>query len=532
MPIVNFDDILKTGIDEDALSTFTPGELIKNFGTLTTTGDLGEGIFAAANGVTIDNRGSIATFGDGAAGIFVFGNDVTVANRGSVTTHGSFIIALEAFSEGITVVGDRFHIANYGTVRVEGDGSTAMAGAGSDGIIINYGTIEGAASDAGIFVAAGDRSQVINRGLVHISGSFDAAVLALGDEASALNLGEIRITANTNVAMSASFAGSDVANKGVIRIAADDVAGMVGSGSDHVVSNFGLVDAHGTFCIGLNALGGGPFAGVDNEILNSGQVLMDGELAMGVAVGLRSIGFRPATGAEVTNTGEIETVGDGAAGIVLIGNAHHLTNSGRITTDGASADAGFAEFRAAGVLVSGDDVVVVNASAGVIQSKDAASAAVELNVLERLGLPAANMSSLLENSGLIKGAGLAILGGAGEETVINHGRIVGDVDLGGGADTFTFGAGGVLAGALILGGGDDLVVIENGAGKARIADLAAGAAGGDVVDVSAFFLDFDELLDSSSQKGSDVLIKLDNNDSLVLANVQLGALTAGDFWFV
>jgi hypothetical protein len=142
------------------------------------------------------------------------------------------------------------------------------------------------------------------------------------------------------------------------------------------------------------------------------------------------------------------------------------------------------------------------------------------------------MSSLLENSGLIEGAGLAILGGAGQETVVNHGRIVGDVDLGGGADTFIFGAGGVLSGDLTLGGGDDLVVIENGAGRTRVADFAAGAASGDVVDVSQFFTDFDDLLDASSQKGNNVLVALDNNDSLVLENVQLSSLNAGDFWFV
>jgi hypothetical protein len=141
--------------------------------------------------------------------------------------------------------------------------------------------------------------------------------------------------------------------------------------------------------------------------------------------------------------------------------------------------AGFAEFHAAGVLVSGDDVVVQNTSTGVIQSKDAASAAVELNVLERIGLPATGMSSLLENFGLIKGAGLAVLGGAGQETVLNHGRIVGGVNLGDGADTFVFGAGGVLSGNLALGSGDDLVIIENGAGNTRIADFAAGAASGD-----------------------------------------------------
>ena len=98
-----------------------------------------------------------------------------------------------------------------------------------------------------------------------------------------------------------------------------------------------------------------------------------------------------------------------------------------------------------------------NARAGVIESLNADSAAVELNVLERDDLPAADMSSTLENFGLIEGAAIAVLGGDGQETVINRGRIIGDVDLGFGDDTFVFGSGGGVDGALILGGGDDFV---------------------------------------------------------------------------
>ena len=184
---------------------------------------------------------------------------------------------------------------------------------------------------------------------------------------------------------------------------------------------------------------------------------------------------------------------------------------------------------AAGVIVSGDQALVENTKSGLIRSEDAASAAVELNVQEFAGAPAADLSARLENSGLIRSAGIAILGGAGQETVINHGRIVGDVVLGDGADSFVFGKGGTLAGDLLLGDGDDLVLIENGAGKISIADFSA--AGGDVVDVSAFFSSFEELAAHSKQCDGDVLIKLDHNDSLMLANLQLTVLSAGEFVF-
>jgi hypothetical protein len=183
--------------------------------------------------------------------------------------------------------------------------------------------------------------------------------------------------------------------------------------------------------------------------------------------------------------------------------------------------------RAAGVVVTGDDALVENT--GTIESKNAASAAVELNLLERDGVTLADTSSTLDNHGLIKGAGAAVLGGAGQETVINHGRIVGDVMLGDGADSFVFGKGGTVAGDVFLGGGSDLVRIENGSGTSHIADFAAGAAGGDVIDVSAFFSSFHEVQTHSRQLGHDVVITLDHNDQLVLANVHLNALNAGDF---
>jgi hypothetical protein len=214
------------------------------------------------------------------------------------------------------------------------------------------------------------------------------------------------------------------------------------------------------------------------------------------------------------------------------GNGHHLVNSGRIVTDGgAFVGDPLGAFRAAGVVVSGDDAMVQNIRSGVIVAKNADSAAVELNVVEQDGLPTEDMAAQLENRGLIKGAGIAVLGGAGEETVVNHGCIVGDVDLGDGDDSYAAGKGGALAGDLLLGGGDDLVIVADGAGTLRIADFEAGVGGGDVIDVSAFFSDFGDVLAHASQKGGNTLIALDGNDRVVLENTLIGALDTGDFQF-
>ena len=58
----------------------------------------------------------------------------------------------------------------------------------------------------------------------------------------------------------------------------------------------------------------------------------------------------------------IETEGDGAAGVIMAGDGHQLTNSGLITTDGGAFDSDTLKvvLHAAGVVVSGDDALVEN----------------------------------------------------------------------------------------------------------------------------------------------------------------------------
>jgi len=166
----------------------------------------------------------------------------------------------------------------------------------------------------------------------------------------------------------------------------------------------------------------------------------------------------------------------------------------------------------------------------VIESKNVASAAVELNVMGFFNNPI-NLSSRVENFGLIKGAAVAVLGAAGQETVINHGRIEGNVVLGDGADEVVFGQGGTLVGDLLLGGGDDLVVVENGCGTARIADFVAGAGSDDVVDVSAFFSSLASLVANSNDTSEGLAISLDSDDALVLVGVSKSDLSTDDFSF-
>jgi hypothetical protein len=541
MTIVNFADKTTSGLDEDAVTTTTPGERVFNFGRLTTSGDLADGIFAEADGVLIHNFGRIETGGLGAAGIFVRGDDARIVNLGLVETHGTLFGDDEFFAEGIAAEGDRFNIANFGRVHVDGEFSSCMSGIGANGVIVNYSVVDSAANGSSVVAVRGDGSRIANAGRVTVRGENNAALFVLGEEARAVNFGTILIDGDENVGLQGVQANTNLANKGTIRIDSQGSDGMAGFGDGHQVSNSGRIETHGDLSTGIKALGVVLFGivGTDLEIDNSGRVTTDGNLGFGLSLGLTSVpqlggflGFIPAENSVIRNSGVVETRGDGAAGAVLCGSDNQLINSGRIVANGGEfAGEPFGPFRAAGVVVTGDDALVQNSRSGVILSKNADSAAVEINTIERDGLSNPDTSCRLENSGLIKGTGIAVLCGAGKETVVNHGRIVGDVVLGDGADTFVSGKGGLIAGDVVLGGGDDLVFIEDGSGTTPIADFGAGDASGDVVDVSAFFSNFADLQSHSSQRGTDTVVRLDGNDCLVLQNTQVSALTDGDFAF-
>jgi hypothetical protein len=359
------------------------------------------------------------------------------------------------------------------------------------------------------------------------------ALFASDEGSVAFNRGLIEMTADEGLAMRGTFVNTEVTNAGVIRMSSDNSLAMLGVGDGHRLSNTGLIETQGFSAPGMAAFGGpAGTTGLDLEIRNKGGIETDGDLSVGIIMGLAPFGYFPALGGAIANSGGIDVGGDGASGILAVGDGNHIANSGRILTAGGILDAGLLGLlSAAGVIVSGHDALIENARTGLIRSADAGSAAVEMNIIERDDLVIADTATRLENFGKIKGADLAILGGAGDETVINRGRIVGDVDLGEGDDTFVFGKGGTVASTVFLGGGDDLVRVKNGAGEAEVADFAAGNSGGDVADVSAFFASFAELISEAEQDGDDVTIDLDHNDRLILKHVLIDDLNAGDFLF-
>jgi hypothetical protein len=524
MPVRNCRDIATTEFGEDALTISSPGERVQNFGSLTTTGDLADGIYAGVDGVSVDNFGAIGTSGLGATGILVEGNDVRVRNLGSIAAHGEPTEDFLNFGDAVTVFGFNVEVANWGRLETNGFHCSGIFFGGDGGRLSNYGTIS-SSGDGGYGIDVwGNNFTSENWGRIDVEGH-DAKGLHGNGLGGLFGIDQF------------------FADGGVLRnfgtIAATAGVGMSLAGDHGLVENFGAIEAYGGVFVD------GP-TGV--RVRNAGTIDTGGDLDPAHFFFPAGIFLSSGADGEASNSGAIRTQGDGAAGIHFVSAlGGEVTNSGVIETfgglgavfetfGGVSGDDG-----AAGVNALGMNVLVRNTRSGVIETHDPYSPAILLNNHDIApdpdipdvfpGIVAADAQARLENDGEIRAVQTAVGGGAGDETVVNRGLIVGDVVLNDGADTFVFGRGGVLDGDLLLGGGGDLVIVERGSGTARVADFAPGAASGDVIDVSAFFSSFDELQSHSQQSGSDVVIDLHGRDALVLADVQLAALDAGDFLF-
>lgn len=116
-----------------------------------------------------------------------------------------------------------------------------------------------------------------------------------------------------------------------------------------------------------------------------------------------------------------------------------------------------------------------------------------------------------EGSDLLKG-------GSGDDRLV----------AGGGDDRLIAGAGND---DLNGGQGDDTFVFRAGFGHDTVAHFRAGDSGGDVIDLRPLFVSFDEVMAHAAQSGADTIITYDAADTIVLRDIQLAALNAGDFHF-
>ncbi|MDQ2081670.1 glycerophosphodiester phosphodiesterase family protein [Xanthobacteraceae bacterium Astr-EGSB] len=148
-----------------------------------------------------------------------------------------------------------------------------------------------------------------------------------------------------------------------------------------------------------------------------------------------------------------------------------------------------------------------------------------------------------------------VAGGAGDDTLkggsgddkVDGGDGIDNIDAGSGDDIVTAGAGndvvnggsgndaitGGLGNDVLTGGsGHDVFVFAAGFGKDTIKDFALTGSSSDMIEFSTdLFADFSEVMSHATQSGSDVLLAIDADTTLTLANVKLAALATDDFRF-
>lgn len=503
MAINNTTDRTTFGPGADAIYAYE--ESARNRATLTTFGDRANGVFAFGERLLIENDGEIRTNGTNASGILVIGPDAEVVNRGDIlTTGGSF--GLNG-SDGMVVTGNRFNMVNYGDITIAGFAGIAMAGYGNGGFVENAGTIDARPFVGPAMRLSGNDGTALNTGTIFVAGS-----VAIGAPGGANNA---------------------LINRGRIEVERAGSSAVVGlsinvSTNARLVNDEGVIVANGVDAWGITGIGTGLL------LENSGRIEATGTGALGLGAGPGFFGLRATTDARLVNSGTIRTTGDGSIGLLAIGDGAEITNFGRVEVEGGVRIGGHLGTTAASaVIASGAGVSVLNEAGGRLVSVGEAAPAVQLNVLGGAQTAPAESAATLENRGRIEADAFAVLGGAGEEDVFNFGRIIGDVDLGNGADSYTAGRSGRLDGALTLGAGDDLAVLERGFGKLLIADFRAGAGGEDEIDLSAWgFGSFGAVLARADERDGGVVINLGGGDRLTLEGVALASLQSGDFVIV
>jgi Ca2+-binding RTX toxin-like protein len=197
------------------------------------------------------------------------------------------------------------------------------------------------------------------------------------------------------------------------------------------------------------------------------------------------------------------------------------------TIDGSAGD-GAADTVTA-FATSGDDVALVVGDASGVTVLGLPA---QINVTggesanDRLVISGQAGDDVIEASGVAAGAvALTLDGGAGDDILV--GGAGDDVLLGGDGDDVLVGGPG---NDVLDGGAGDNVVIAGfaGAGDFAVAGFDAGAGSGDRVDVSAFGVSFDWLMDHASEAGGDVILDL-GTQHITLRGVSLSALHQDDF---
>jgi hypothetical protein len=292
-------------------------------------------------------------------------NDIEV-----VVTAGATVETDEDGSPGddavatIGLLGEGNSVLNEGTVRARGQNSNAIFasteavdnGVGFD--LINRGDIETELDESEVVLIIADEAGVVNEGNIRSFGLLSSGVVVEGDGAFVLNEGSVITTGQASSGLVVEGNSTTFGNTGMVDTWQDFSAGIVILGNDSVgdIDNSGGVETRGDDAQGMLVIG------QNHSIRNlNGTITTAGERAHGIALGLQEVVLPP--GVEVPP--EIFNPASGS-----------INHSGNITTTGAEADAihafanniqvrNFGELNttgsdASGISIIGNDASVTN----------------------------------------------------------------------------------------------------------------------------------------------------------------------------
>ncbi|BCT91873.1 hypothetical protein LYSHEL_08970 [Lysobacter helvus] len=339
-----------------------------NGGTLDVDGSFAAmGLYAGANGTAMaSNTGTITvdSIDANAFGLLAYGGgNATTFSDGSLAVTSAYGDALGL--QAISVAGDA-NATNLGTLKVSGDNAKGL-------YAISYGTGTAHAENTGTINAGGVNSaygmyalSVNGDASIHNGGSVgasaDGAAIGAfvgGYNASVKNDGDIAATSNSFISEGVLAVGAytDITNSGSV-----SSSGLVAFGLDSEgaygagITNSRDVTATGYFrAYGLYATS----SGGNVAIANTGNVDVD---AFGVAYGAFANGAGAIT---VTNDNGIDARSEytDALGVLAVGGAVNVTNTGIVHADGYATGAGI--YAAGGFVTVDNDGGNISANARV-----------------------------------------------------------------------------------------------------------------------------------------------------------------------
>jgi uncharacterized protein with beta-barrel porin domain len=452
--------VLTTGDNAPGMNATTFGSLpltVSSTGNFVTHGNNSGGIVASATGepsasITLTSVGNVSTSGvlsDGISAISNTGGNANVTSSGNISTKGDF-------SRGIIAAGTSIgSVKSTGNIFTAGNMSNGIAAGGSDFSFVtstgdittignnSHGIAAQTVTSSGNISTAGDGSE----GIRSIAFNVGLATATSNGNISTLGSGAIGIHAASDLFATVNSAGNiTTAGDGAIGIFVNSQLGSA-TKSPPTVTSVGNIataggSAHGIFA--QSDISGFSFGPGDKSnfgaltLVSIGNISTVGQNSNGIyanSIGSFDPGFGPVS---VQSTGDISTRGNNSHGIFAnSGPGSVLISSiGNVVALGANSDGIRGSSAGGNISITTSGTVIGGFGTGV-----------GVNFIGGANNTLINSGTITTVNGLV---GTAVLGNTGNNSISNSGIIIGNVDLGTGANAFNNQSGGIfISGATV-----------------------------------------------------------------------------------